>query len=196
MTLARTITALCTAVSLLACSSSEPLPKYGKVPEFSLRDHRDRAVTQDIFTGKVSVVDFIFTRCPDICPMLTQQLADLRAGLPNDPALAFVSISVDPEHDTPERLTAFAKLHKALQPNWLFLTGNSDEMKRVVMSGFKQAMEAQPASAERPANVLHGTHFVLVDQRGELRGFYRSDAADAAPLTAAIKTLLEEKSSP
>jgi protein SCO1 len=196
--MARTLVALCTVLGLglLACSSAQPLPNYGKVPGFALRDHQGRTATQELFSGKVTVVDFIFTRCPDVCPMLTQQLAGLRARLPSDPALAYLSISVDPEYDTPERLQAFAKQHKALHPNWLFLTGNSDDVKRVVVSGFKQAMQAQPASAERPVNVLHGTHFVLVDQRGELRGFYRSEADGVAPLTAAVKSLLEEKASP
>jgi protein SCO1/2 len=183
-------------LALISCDRSETLPSFGKVPAFSLRDQADSPATQQLFAGKVAVVDFIFTSCPDICPMLTQQMAELRRRLPQDPGLAFVSFSVDPETDTPARLREFAERHKALQPNWWFLTGDIAEVKKVVVSGFKQAMEAVPATPERPANVLHGTHFVLVDRQGEIRGYYRSEAEGVEPLTAAVKQLLADGGKP
>jgi protein SCO1/2 len=161
-----------------------------------LQDHPGRSASQQLFAGKVSVVDFIFTSCPDTCPLHTQQMAELRRRLPADPALTFVSFSVDPATDTPDRLREFAERHKALQPNWHFLTGEIGEIKRVVVAGFKQAMEAVPASEGKPANVLHGTHFVIVDRSGEVRGFYRSEADAIEPLTTAVKALLAEKVRP
>ena len=103
-----------------------------------------------------------------------------------------MSFSVDPEHDTPARLTQFAAQHGATRPDWWFLTGPVDEVKRVVVKGFKEAMEAQPVAAGRPPNVLHGTHFVLVDSEGQIRGYYRSDEEGRHALAAAVSALLSE----
>jgi protein SCO1/2 len=175
-----------------ACSTAQPLPRYGPLPKFSLQNQRGQTVTQRDLQGRVLVVDFIFTSCPDVCPLLTEQLQALHKQLPPRAKLGLVSFSVDPEHDTPQRLQRFAAQHGADLPDWWFLTGPLDEVKRVVTSGFKQAMQAQPVAAGQPANVLHGTHFVLVDAAGQIRGFYASDADGRAALKAAVKVLLDE----
>lgn len=181
---------------LTACGQKEALPRFGEVPVFTLQDHASHPFSAQSLKGKVWVVDFIFTSCPDVCPLLTEQLAGVRKQLPQDAALGFASFSVDPEHDTPEKLRAFAAQHGALQPNWFFVTGPIDEIKRVVTQGFKQAIDPRPAQGGKPANVLHGTHFVLVDRRGTIRGFYRSDPEGIAELTPAVKALLAEGDAP
>jgi protein SCO1/2 len=174
-----------------ACKDAQELPSYGPLPEFSLKDQRGQTVTQRDLQGKVVVVDFIFTSCPDVCPLLTEQLAALRKQIPDAAPLQLVSFSVDPEHDTPERLQQFAAAHGADLRDWSFLTGSLDDVKRVVSSGFKQAMEAEPDRPGKPRNVLHGTHFVLVDQSGQIRGFFASGDADArTALRAGVLTLL------
>lgn len=189
------------AVLLVACVAAcdrraEPPPRFGQVPAFSLIDQRGQTVTQGDLRDKLWIVDFIFTTCPDVCPMLTQQLASLRKSLPRDARLRFVSISVDPEYDTPERLRAFAELHGANHPDWFFLTGDASAVKRVVTEGFKQAMQAVPEEPGRPRNVLHGTHFVLVDGTGTIRGFHRTEGEGLAETRAAVEALLAEESSP
>jgi protein SCO1/2 len=191
--IARTaILAMCLA--LVACASSdEPLPSFGVVPELALRDQQGRAITRATFAGKIWIADFIFTSCPDVCPLLTEQLAGLRKRLPADPRLVYVSFSVDPEHDTPEKLAAFATAHGARAEDWYFLTGGIDDVKRVVTGGFKQAMDLQPTAPDKPRNVLHGTHYVLVDGTGTIRGFHRSDKDGMAELEAAVKQLLKAK---
>jgi protein SCO1/2 len=175
------------------CAREQQLPRYGAMPAFSLQNQHGRTVTQRELHGRVVVVDFIFTACPDVCPLLTEQLQALRKQLPQDAALTLVSFSVDPEHDTPERLQRFAVQHGAAQRNWWFLTGPIDEVKQVVTRGFKQAMQAQPTAAGQPANVLHGTHFVLVDAAGEIRGFYPSDEDGRIALRSAVSSLLADK---
>jgi protein SCO1/2 len=184
------------AIALLfsACArtQTEPLPTYGPLPEFALQDQRGQSVTQRDLRGQLLVVDFIFTSCPDVCPLLTEQLSALRKQLPEHAPIRLVSFSVDPEHDTPARLSQFATQHGAVRSDWWFLTGPLDQVKRVVTQGFKQAMDAQPTAAGQPANVLHGTHFVLVDAAGEIRGFYRSDPEGRQALSAAVATLLAE----
>jgi protein SCO1/2 len=177
----------------LGCAREQQLPRYGAMPAFSLQNQHGRTVTQRDLHGRVVVVDFIFTACPDVCPLLTEQLQALRKQLPQGALLSLVSFSVDPEHDTPERLQRFAVQHGAVDRDWWFLTGPIDEVKQVVTRGFKQAMQAQPTAAGKPPNVLHGTHFVLVDAAGEIRGFYPSDEAGRKDLRAALASLLSDK---
>lgn len=181
------------AVSLLGCRGSDSLPEYGAMPSFALRDQRGANVGDADLRGRVLIVDFIFTSCPDVCPLLTEQLAGLRKKLPDDAAaLAYVSFSVDPEHDSPEKLQAFASAHGADHANWYFLTGPLAPVREVVTKGFKQAMEIEPEQPGKPRNVLHGSHFVLVDRAGQLRGFFRSDAQGLKELQVAAQRLLAD----
>lgn len=178
---------------LLACKGEPELGTFGAMPAFTLKDQRGVGINDGDLRGRVLVVDFIFTSCPDICPLLTQQLVGLRKQLPEDRSLAFVSFSVDPEHDTPEKLKAFAEGHGADRADWYFLTGPLDQVRTVVTKGFKQAMELEPVQEGKPRNVLHGSHFVLVDRKGEIRGFFRSDSDGLAELEKATKRLLKDE---
>jgi cytochrome oxidase Cu insertion factor (SCO1/SenC/PrrC family) len=88
----------------------------------------------DVLTGKVVVIDFIFTRCAGACPALTQKMNSVRRELGDlfGSQVRFVSISIDPEFDTPRELAEFAKKQRAEHPEWLFLTGKKDDVKAVV----------------------------------------------------------------
>jgi protein SCO1/2 len=150
-----------------------PLPRVAALPAFSLTDQHGKSLSAADLRGKVWAADFIFTSCPDVCPLLTRQMVLLRKRtLSEGLALHYVSFSVDPETDTPEVLARFAKQHGAVFDDWSFLTGPIDQVKAVVVKGFSQAMERSGEGAK--ANVLHGTHFVLVDKTGTIRGFYES----------------------
>lgn len=184
-----------TCVALLSCKGEPELDSYGVMPAFSLQDQRGVGIRDGDLRGRVLVVDFIFTSCPDVCPLLTQQLVGLRKQLPEDRTLAFVSFSVDPEHDTPEKLKAFAQAHGADRADWYFLTGPLASVREVVIKGFKQAMELEPEQKGKPRNILHGSHFVLVDRRGEIRGFFRSDSEGLAALREATQRLLRQGAS-
>jgi protein SCO1/2 len=192
----RAFTAVVWAVAtLLGCrGGSESLPQLGAMPAFELRDQRGATVRDADLRGRVLIADFVFTSCPDICPLLTDQLAGLQKKLPQNAGLAFVSFSVDPEHDTPEKLKAFASAHGADHANWYFLTGPLAPVREIVTKGFKQAMEIEPEQPGKPRNVLHGSHFVLVDRTGQLRGFFRSDAEGMEALRVAAERLLAEGS--
>jgi protein SCO1/2 len=189
------VRSLVLGLCLVACGKPETLLDLGTLPAFELMDQRGYTFGNAQLQGKVTVANFIFTSCPDVCPLLTEQLAALRKQLPERAPLALVSFSVDPEHDTPERLRAFAKQHGAERAQWWFVTGPLDEVKAVVTGGFKQAMDQQPMAADGPRNVLHGTHFVLVDPLGHIRGFYRSDAEGQKALRSAVLALLPEGTS-
>jgi cytochrome oxidase Cu insertion factor (SCO1/SenC/PrrC family) len=88
----------------------------------------------DVLREKVVVIDFIFTRCAGACPILTERMNAVRRQLGPlfGSKVRFVSISIDPEYDTPEELAKFARVHKAEDPEWLFLTGKKADIKAVV----------------------------------------------------------------
>ena len=150
------------------------LPDLGAIPPFTLTDANGATVTADTLRGSVWVADFVFTRCPDVCPRMTERLVGVQRALGNRADL--VSVSVDPAYDTPERLTAFARDHGATSPSWHFLTGDSRQIQDAVLRGFQIAFSRD---SDDIASITHGVHVVLVDARGRIRGYYDSNDPDA-----------------
>src|SRR5450631_1214774 len=103
-----------------------PLPVLGTVPVFHARDQNGAAFGPQTLAGKPWVADFIFTRCPTVCPLMTERLSAVEPRLAE--RVHLVSLSVDPDFDTPERLRAFAAEHGVVTPRWHFLTGDSAEV--------------------------------------------------------------------
>ena len=182
----------------------EGLPTYGAMPAFELVDQTGKPVTDKDLKGKVLAVGFIYTSCTDICPMLTSQMRGLQEDLQQAGLLGsqveLVSISVDPERDTPARLAEYAGEHGADTATWRFLTGPVAMIKDVVVSGFLVGMEKTPAAghagheghaaaAAEPYEVSHSGRIVLVDRAGNLRAFYDGTTLDPAKVIADIKQL-------
>jgi protein SCO1/2 len=169
-------------VVALGCGRAEPLPVLGTVPAFSLTERHGTTVTAGDLAGHVWIADFVFTRCPDICPVLSSRMAALQDKLAGgDGPVRLVSISVDPLHDTPEALSAYAEHYRA-GPDWLFLTGSRDAVAALLRDGFRVAF-----SDEGPANspITHSDRFVLVDRQLRIRGYYHgNDPADLSRLVA------------
>ena len=153
-------TASKTASSLVPPGDGEPLP------DFSLTERSGRTVTLADLKGKVWVADFIFTRCPNVCPDLTRRMLTIRKKLDDAGAssVVSVSISVDPKYDTPKVLAEYATNFHAT-PSWLFLTGEPRAIYGLVNSGFRLAMADPDAGAPG-----HSNRFVLVDAQGRMRG--------------------------
>lgn len=179
--------------ALASCGGAPELPRVAQVPAFELHDQDGAAVTRETLRGHVWVANFMFTSCPDVCPILTAKMAGVRTRLVADRVpVRVVSFTVDPQTDTPAVLKRYAQERSADFPDWRFLTGPLDEVKRVIVEGFKQGLSAQPAQAGQPQAILHGSHFVLVDRDLYIRGYYASDgdgllrlARDARVLSAA-----------
>jgi len=152
----------------------EPPMVLGQAPAFSLVNRDGRTLTNADLLGSPWVADFIFTRCAISCPRMTSRMVQLGKLWPADSSTARVSFSVDPEFDTQEVLQSYAESWSIEDPRWLFLTGDREVMKTIVMEGFKLAVEMNPppgtASPEEP--ILHSTRFVLVDGEGAIRGYY------------------------
>lgn len=157
----------------------EPPPVLGHVPDFALTNRDGRAVRRADLAGSPWVADFVFTRCPASCPMMTARMARLERDLPArvwEKGTRLVSISVDPEHDTPVVLERYAASYKA-PAHWLFLTGTREEIRNLSIAGFKLALDmSPPPDLGLIEPILHTTRFVLVDGRADIRGYY--DAFD------------------
>ena len=188
--------------ALLARRALEPrLPMLLDLPAFTLIDQDAKPFGRQQLLGRVVIADFIFTHCPVACPRLTslmKQLQDRMSPQESAGALRLLSVSVDPERDTPEKLRAYMKTHGADPRSWTFLTGEETEVERAVVKGFRMAMAKAPLGDGGPGaatldggdsaeeihaqafEILHGEKFVLVDARGRIRGYY--DVGEAAGL--------------
>ncbi len=167
-----------------------PLPTLDEVKAFQLTDQQGSAFSSEALRGKVWVANFIFTRCPTICPVLTGRMKQVQRrtqGLGE--ALQLVSFTVDPEHDTPEVLRRYAERSGASPRSWRFLTGSREALQRVLVEGLKV-----PMTREGPADDLmgigHAGHFVLVDSRMRVRGYYALQEPEALDRLVADAGLL------
>ena len=150
------------------------LPNYGAVPEFSLTSEQKQNVTQKNFSGKVNIIDFIFTDCAGACPVMSTKMADMQKVLLREPAVQFISISVDPATDTPNVLKRYGEQYGAIPDKWIFLTGDKDSIYALSKQGFHLGLDIEGDNA-----IIHSQKFVLVDYRGEIRGYYDSDDDEA-----------------
>lgn len=176
------------AHQLGASHASERTEKgdFGRVPAFSLIDQDGRTVTDKDLRGTPWIANFIFTRCPSACPMLTAKFKALQERIGTSKQVRFVSISVDPDHDTPEVLAAYARKYGADTQRWSFLTGPLAQIEETVVAGFKIHIGKPKPNASDPTliDIMHGEHFVLVDAEGTIRGYYRAEAAELEELAA------------
>jgi len=175
------------------------LPQLGELPQFSLTDQRGHSFGRDDLRGRVWVADFVFTSCADACPRLTRQMRSLQDRLDPHGRIGLLSISVDPERDTPDRLRQYGETYGAREDLWRFLTGSPTEVERTVVKGFKIAMAKVPAApAARQSedelraeaiDILHGDRLVLVDSAARIRGYYVADDAGTAKVLRDARAL-------
>lgn len=138
-------------------------PVYQPMPDFSGTDRQNKPFSNKDLSGKVWVSDFIFTRCAGQCPLMTQKMKRLHEKLK---FAYFVSYSVDPAYDTPARLSDYASDFEAESGRWLFVTGKPADMDQLTK-------ELHMNTTENP--MLHSVSFVLVDAKGQVRGFYNAE---------------------
>lgn len=142
-------------------------PVMYSVPSFKLIDQDAQPLTSDQLLGHPWIADFIFTTCASLCPAMSAHMSELQDKLPADVKL--VSFSVDPVHDNPGALKQYADRYHAIPGRWIFLTGDektADQVIRGMKLGFVPAQDGNP--------IQHDEHFVLVDAKGNIRGFYDS----------------------
>ncbi len=154
------------------------------VPDFSLTDQRGEPLTLADMVGKVWIADFIFTHCATICPAMTQEMVRLQSEFVGEPVY-FVSFSVDPERDTVEVLSRYARAYGADDRRWRFLTGEKEDIHTLAKEGFSLA------SGHKGGEILHSRRFVLVSSDGHIYGRYDSRSKPAMlRLRRDVNTLL------
>jgi protein SCO1 len=188
----------------------EGLQVFGTVPPFSLTERSGKPVTREELMGKVWIANFIYTHCPDTCPLQSAQMARLQRDLEDLKDLRLVSITVDPERDTPPVLQEYANRYGADPDRWLFLTGGKDAIYRLAQEGFRLSVvdpEERKTSSHffEPRSVfahhgevgkqfIHSSRFVLVDRQARIRGYYPGTEEDAFQrLRRDVPTLLREE---
>ncbi len=192
-------------LTLAACRTPPELDDLGTLPPWQMTDQTGKPIGSTTLRGKPWVANFLFTSCASSCPPLaraTEHLQELMRGWqPKDgaPLARIVSISVDPESDTPERLTEWGREYKNDPRLWALATGPYEAMETLVVGGFMQPIirkDRQPGKpapeAPTPIDTAHSVRFVLVDGHGHLRGLFEKDDASLAKLNAALQYLAEE----
>ena len=190
---AATAASVALAVFLVGCDPVAEVPVWGTLPDFSLINQGTEPYGTSQLEGRPWIADFIFTKCPGRCPMLTSEMSRLQTELHERgwDDVMLVSISVDPENDTPEALTAYAAKHSAELDGWQFLTGTRDGIWSLSVDGFKLPVQEVEGASAGP--ILHSNRFVLADGRQQIRGYYDAfDADDRAKLLRDLKIVREE----
>lgn len=190
-------------LSLGACEKRSPVEVFSPpsppdqlqqtfwpVTEFSLTERSEQVVTLADLRGKVWVADFFYSACPGPCPMLSSRLSEVQKQVSADDRVRLVSISTDPEKDTPAVLRQYAEKFQA-GARWLFLTGSKAAIHDLARNGFKLPFAEDPAAAEP---ITHSTRLILVDQHGMIRGLYEGTSEEGSErLLHDLRRLLDSK---
>ena len=165
---------------------------WHKVENFTFTNQLGKLVSADSLKGKVLVVDYFFTRCPNPCPTLTRNMKKMQdAFLKTDSLVHFISFSVDPARDTVEALKRYADKYKVRHSNWWFLTGDKKAIYDLAYNEFKAATID---GGEIDTAFLHTSKFYLLDKDRVIRGWYDgTDTVEMARMARDISLLFLEK---
>ncbi len=177
------------------------LPVLGTVADFSLTNQLGDEVTLANLRGKVWLADIIFTRCPGPCARMTRQMASVQSTLPKDSEARFVSLTTDPEFDTPEVLRQYAARYQTDPVRWQFLTGSKLAIAGLAIDSLKlTTVEKKPEERTSADDLfIHSTIFILVDQQARLRGIFETGGETVEwknvqpAIISAIKQLEDER---
>lgn len=142
---------------------------YHTIGDFTLVNQDSTVVTRETLQGKIYVADFFFTSCRTICPIMKTQMMRVYEAFKEDPEVAIVSHTIDPEYDTVGLLRHYANRLGVSSKTWHFLTGNKDSIYYLAQTSyFITAMEDEA----EPDGFIHSGAFLLIDKEGRIRGKY------------------------
>lgn len=174
--------------------TSSELKRINIVPPFAFTERSGRTITNNDLFGHIWVASFVYTTCPGPCPLVTAGMAKIQDAVAHDPQVQLVTFTVDPNHDTPAVLAAYADKFGADKNRWWFLTGPEKAVYSLVRDGFflpVQDNTGQPADGQ--FTVTHSTQLALVDPNGTVRGYFDGLGSEGrADLLNAIKILEKE----
>lgn len=161
---------------------------FHTIPSFSLINQNGETITETRVKGKVYVVDYFFTTCQSICPIMSKQLDRVYKEQKD---VLILSHTVDPETDKPEALKEYASKFNADSKRWIFLTGGKPELYDLARTGYLLDAQEGNGGAE---DFIHTQNFALIDKKGRIRGYYDgTDSSSVNELINDIDFLLEEK---
>ena len=138
----------------------------GEVPNFELTDQNNKKISKNDFNGKVYVVEFFFSTCPSICPIMNRNMVSIQNEFFGNPNFGIASITINPKNDTPQVLKKHAQELGATSVNWHFLTGDKDYIYGIANKGFNIfAGENSKANG----GFEHSGLFALIDKNGKIR---------------------------
>ncbi|MBW3517730.1 SCO family protein [Flavobacterium sp. NKUCC04_CG] len=193
----------------ISCTNADKLPYLGnhntvmsknqtkviqhfKVPDFNLTNQEGIAITNASFNNKIYIADFIFLKCPTICPIMNQQLKRVYDVFKKNKEVLFVSHTIDPENDSIPVLKAYSEQLGVDSKKWHFLHGEKKDIYKLAEQGYYTQAYQEP---QAPGGYAHSGGFILVDENRHLRGVYDgTNAADVDRLIKEIVILLKEKS--
>ena len=168
------------------CSMHAALPTFNTVPDFALTDQSGAPFSgAAALNGHVWVADFMFTSCPGPCPRMSSQMRQVQTALASSD-VRLVSMTIDPERDTPTVLADYASHFSAKPGVWYFLTGPVETLRHLDRDVFQLG--------DIDGSLDHSTRFALVDRKSRVRGFYLTSEPDAIEhLIADARGLLKDR---
>ena len=176
---------------VLVDESIQYVKKYHRINDFSLTNQNKENITHFDYDDHIYVVDFFFTTCPSICPIMTENMVYLQSLLNDLPDIKLLSFSVTPEIDTPEVLKAYAQQKGVNDSRWNLLTGNKKEIYNLARRSY--LVVQQDGNGDKH-DMIHTENFVLIDKQRRIRGYYDGTQRNAMDqIRADIDILLQEK---
>lgn len=157
---------------------------YHTIGNFRLVNQDSATVTNETLDGKIYVADFFFTSCRTICPIMKTQMMRVYEAVEDDPEVAIVSHTIDPDYDTVGLLHDYAERLGVNSNKWHFLTGNKDSIYYLAQTSyFITAMEDDA----QEDGFIHSGAFLLIDKEGRIRGKY--DGTKPEPIDKLLKDI-------
>ena len=165
------------------------------IGKFEFRNQDSLLISNRTVKGKVYVAEYFFTTCGSICPKMNKQMQRVQKAYKGNKKVKILSFTVDPKTDTVAQMKRYAEEHNADVNQWHFLTGDKDELYSLARKSF---FVLKPAEAQNLGDVgsdfIHTNNFVLVDQKGRIRGYYDgTSAAQVDELINDIQRLLDNR---
>jgi protein SCO1 len=183
-------------VLLVACQQQPELESFGAFPDVTLVDQSGVSFTTQQLGGRAALVNFVYTRCTEACPVLSATMARVQQRLTESQMTSrvmLVSVSVDPIHDSPTAMAEYGAKLGANAAGWKFLTGEWDQVYDLVTGLKLAARPPRPAAGSPPpggSEISHTTRVILVDGQGQVRAYLRGDESSPDEMLDAVKRVL------
>ncbi|UJH90326.1 SCO family protein [Antarcticibacterium sp. 1MA-6-2] len=143
--------------------------KYHTIGDFKLLNQNGDTITQEFYKDKIYIADFFFTTCLTICPIMTDHMQKIQEKLKNDPEVLLLSHTVIPQHDSVPVLKKYALENGIDDSKWNLVTGDKKEIYDLARKSY---LATKSDGDGGPYDMIHTENFVLVDKKGQIRGFY------------------------